>query len=243
MKAMLLAAGLGTRLWPLTVDRPKCLISLGGREVILRNIDWLRSQDFDQIVINLHHHGEAIVDLIGDGSALGVSVSYSREPELLGTAGAILAAQSLIGTDPFLIVYADNLFDVRLSSVIAEHHRSGAIATMALFERDDVTSSGVALLDADGWVTEFDEKPALGTERSHKVNAGLLVCGPRLYESIPVAGPSDLSRDVMPVLAQLGHALRGYCLAPEERVMWIDTIGDLRRTEALLLPASGLSGR
>lgn len=239
---MLLAAGLGTRLWPLTVERPKSMISVAGREVILRNIDWLYSHGIDQIIINLHHRAEAVVDLIGNGSALGVNVSYSREPELLGTAGGILAARSLIGSDTFLVVYADNLFDVRLSSVIAEHQRTGAIATMALIEREDVSSSGVAVLGDDGWIKEFQEKPGRGSEKSHWVNAGLLVCGPRLYDSIPDAGPSDLSRDVMPVLANLGQSLRGYCLAPEERVLWIDTLADLRRTEAMLLAASGLSG-
>jgi mannose-1-phosphate guanylyltransferase/mannose-1-phosphate guanylyltransferase/phosphomannomutase len=218
------------------------MISVGGREVILRNIDWLRSQGFDQIIINLHYHGEAVVDLVGNGSVLGVSVAYSREPELLGTAGGILAARSLIGSDTFLVVYADNLFDVQLSSVVAEHHRSGATATMVLFERDDVTSSGVAVLGVDGWITEFQEKPLPGTERSHWVNAGLLVCGPRLYETIPAAGPSDLSRDVMPVLARLGQSLRAYCLAPEERIMWIDTMADLQRTEAMLVHSSDLSG-
>lgn len=236
---MLLGAGLGTRLWPLTVDRPKSLISVGGRAVILRNIDWLRSQGFDEIIINLHHHGDAVVDLIGNGAQLGVSVAYSREPKLLGTAGAILAARSLIGSETFLVVYADNLFDVRLTSVIAEHHRSGATATMVLFERDDVTSSGVAVVGDDGWIKDFQEKPLRGTERSHWVNAGLLVCAPELYETIPGTGPSDLSRDVMPGLARLGRSLRAHRLEPDERVMWIDTMADLRRTEAMLSPRVG----
>lgn len=234
MKAMLLAAGSGTRLLPLTADRPKCMVPVAGREVILRNIEWLRSNGVHQIVINLHHYAEMVVDAIGDGSALGVAVLYSREPELLGTAGGVLAARQLIGEDTFLVVYADNLFDLRLSSVVAEHRGSGATATMVLFERDDVSSSGVALLTEDGWISEFQEKPPAGTEGSHWVNAGLLVCEPQTYEAIPRMPPSDLSLDVMPVLAQRGHSLRGHCIAPDERVMWIDTMDDLLATEAIL---------
>ena len=240
---MLLAAGLGTRLWPLTADRPKCMVLVGGREVILRNIDWLHSNGVDEIVINLHHHAETVVDTVGDGLALGVSVVYSREPELLGTAGGVLAARPLIGEETFLVVYADNLFDLRLGSVVAEHRVSGATATMVLLERDDVRSSGVALMTEDGWITEFQEKPRAGTERSHWVNAGLLVCEPAVYDAIPAMPPTDLSVDVMSVLAHREHGLHGHRLAPDERVMWIDTADDLRSTEAAFALQSGINAR
>lgn len=240
---MLLAAGLGTRLLPLTADRPKCMVRVRGREVILRNIDWLHSNGVDEIVINLHHHAQTVVDAVGDGSALGVSVVYSREPELLGTAGGVLAARPLIGEDTFLVVYADNLFDLQLGSLVAEHRTSGATATMALLERDDVSSSGVALLTEDGWISEFQEKPPAGTERSHWVNAGLLVFESQAYDAIPRIAPSDLSLDVMPVLASHEHSLRGHCIAPDQRVMWIDTMNDLVATEAMLAFKSGTDVR
>lgn len=243
MKAMLLAAGLGTRLWPLTADRPKCMVVVGGREVLLRNIDWLHSNGVDEIVVNLHHHAETVVDTVGDGSALGVSVVYSREPALLGTAGGVLAARPLIGEETFLVVYADNLFDLRLASVVAEHRASGATATMVLLERDDVRSSGVALMTEDGWITEFQEKPRPGTERSHWVNAGLLVCEATVYDAIPAMAPTDLSVDVMTVLAHRERALYGHRLAPDERVMWIDTVGDLRATESALALQTGTPAR
>lgn len=242
MKAMLLAAGLGTRLWPLTADRPKCMVPVGGRAVILRNIEWLRTYGIEDVVINLHHHAEAVKDTIRDGSRFGVNATYSPEAELLGTAGGVLAARELIGDDTFLVVYADNLFAVDLRSVIAEHRHADATATVAVFERDAVSSSGVAVLDADGWILEFQEKPAQGTEKSHWVNAGLLVCEPKLYDFIPAEGPSDLSYDVLPTLAGLHQELRAYRLGSEERVMWIDTMADLLRTEeALLNPNQGSS--
>ena len=243
MKAMLLAAGLGTRLSPLTADRPKCMVSVAGREVLIRNIDWLRSNGIRELVINLHHHAEAVVDSIGDGTRLGVSVAYSREPELLGTAGGVLAARSLLGDETFVVVYADNLFDLQLAAVVDGHRQSGATASMLLLERPDVSSSGVAVLDDAGWITEFQEKPVPGTERSHWVNAGLLVCEPELFEVIPTATPSDLSRDVMPKLVQRPHALRGHRLAHGDRVMWIDTIDDLKATEATLATGSSMGAR
>ena len=243
MKAMLLAAGLGTRLHPLTADRPKCMVSVAGREVLVRNIEWLRSNGIHDLVVNLHHHAEAVVDSIGDGSRLGVSVVYSRESELLGTAGGVLAARRLIGDGTFLVVYADNLFDLQLGAVVAAHRQLGATASMLLLERADVSGSGVAVLDEAGWITEFQEKPRPGTEKSHWVNAGLLVCEPEVFEAIPETAPSDLSLDVMPTLAHRERGLRGHCLGFGERVMWIDTMADLRVTEAMLATTSGRGGR
>lgn len=243
MKAMLLAAGLGTRLYPLTADRPKCMVSVAGREVLVRNIDWLRSNGILELVINLHHHAEAVVDSIGDGSRLGVRVAYSREPALLGTAGGVLAARSLLGDGTFIVVYADNLFDLQLATVVDGHGQSGATASMLLLERPDVSSSGVAVLDESGWIIDFQEKPRQGTEKSHWVNAGLLICEPEVFEEIPTMAPSDLSLDVMPKLAHRARGLRGHRLGSGERVMWIDTLDDLRTTEAMLATAGGTARR
>ena len=240
---MLLAAGLGKRLYPLTLDRPKCMVSVAGREVLVRNIEWLRANGINDLVINLHHHADAIVDSIGDGTRLGVSVAYSREPALLGTAGGVLAARPLIGDDTFIVVYADNLFDVRLQVVVDAHRQMAATASMLLLERADVSSSGVAVLDEASWITEFQEKPSPGTERSHWVNAGLLVCEPEVFEVIPETAPSDLSRDVMPALAHRERGLRGHRLGTGQNVMWIDTMDDLRATEEMLATASGRGSR
>lgn len=234
MRAMLLAAGMGTRLRPHTSDRPKCMVAVGGRPMIHWTIDWLRTSGIDEIVINLYHHSDTVVDSIGNGSSFGVRVAYSREARLLGTAGGVLAARPLIGEDTFVVAYADNLFDLRLAAVIDEHRSSGATATMTLLSREDVSASGVAFVSGNGWITDFQEKPEAGTEKSHWVNAGLLVCEPDLYKAIPPTIPSDLSRDVMPQLASRGHGLRGHPIGPGERVMWIDTLDDLRATEETL---------
>jgi NDP-sugar pyrophosphorylase family protein len=243
MKAMLLAAGLGTRLYPLTVDRPKCMVSVAGREVLVRNIEWLRENGVRDLVVNLHYHSEAVVESIGDGSRLGVRVAYSREPELLGTAGGVLAARSLIGSDTFIVLYADNLFDLQIGPIVDAHRESRATASMLLLERADVSGSGVAVLDKADWITDFQEKPQPGTERSHWVNAGFLVCEPDVFDEIPATMPSDLSLDVMATLAHLERGLRGHRLGSGERVMWIDTMDDLRATEAMLVTANGMGYR
>ena len=93
MKAMLLAAGLGTRLRPLTDHIPKCMVPVAGKPVLQRNIEWLRSQGVVDLVVNLHHYPEVVTDYFGDGSAFGVHLHYSYEPELLGTAGALWGAR------------------------------------------------------------------------------------------------------------------------------------------------------
>jgi NDP-sugar pyrophosphorylase family protein len=118
-----------------------------------------------------------------------------------------------------------------------------ATASMLLLERADVSSSGVAVLDEASWITEFQEKPSPGTERSHWVNAGLLVCEPEVFEVIPETAPSDLSRDVMPALAHRERGLRGHRLGTGQNVMWIDTMDDLRATEEMLATASGRGSR
>jgi mannose-1-phosphate guanylyltransferase/mannose-1-phosphate guanylyltransferase/phosphomannomutase len=214
------------------------MVAVAGREVLVRNIEWLQSNGVRDLVINLHHHAEAVVDAIGDGSRFGVNVAYSPEADLLGTAGGLRAARLLIGDGTFLVVYADNLFDLQLAAVVDGHYRLGATASMLLLERDDVSSGGVAVLDEAGWITDFQEKPRPGKERSHWVNAGLLVCEPEVFDDIPEMAPSDLSLDVMPTLAHRERGLRGHCLGSGERVMWIDTIDDLRATEAMLATAS-----
>ncbi|MDQ3691848.1 MAG: nucleotidyltransferase family protein, partial [Chloroflexota bacterium] len=188
-------------------------------------------------VINVHHRPESVVGLVGTGSALGVHVAYSSETELMGTAGALIAARSLIGDQSFLVVYADNLFDIQLNRLLANHRASGATATMAIFERDDVSSSGVAILTRSGWISELHEKPRPNAIASHWVNAGLLVLEPEVYGLIPEHGPSDLSRDVMPLLAGRRHGLRGHPLGVDERVLWIDTMEDLAAAEAAIAPA------
>lgn len=147
MKAMILAAGKGERLRPLTLTTPKPLLPVGGVPIIYRTIDLLRKHGFTEIVINLHHLGEQIESSVGDGSKFGVRIRYSWEEELLGTGGGIKAAQHLLGDESFLVVNSDILIDIDLKDVITYHLNSKGAATLVV--RDDLTFSGYGAVKVD----------------------------------------------------------------------------------------------
>lgn len=230
MKAVVLAAGVGSRLGKLTGTVPKCMVRVGGVPVLERNLRWLREAGVTDVAVNLHHLPNVVTDHFGDASTHDLRILWKHEPELLGTAGTIASLTDWLRHQTFLVVYGDNLFELDVSACVDAHRRSGAVATVALFEREDVSASGVAELTSTGRVARFIEKPHPGETESRLVNAGLLVLDPRALAMMPERG--DLARDVLPQLAEAG-ALQGHRLAPDERLLWIDTPADLARTAAL----------
>ena len=234
MKAMLLAAGFGTRLRPITDHLPKCMVPVAGKAVLQRNIEWLRSQGIVDLVVNLHHNPDAVTSYFGDGRAFGVHISYSYEPELLGTAGALWAARRFLATERFWVYYADNLVKCSLKRMASLHQARGATLTMGLFWREDVSASGVVGLDGDGRITGFKEKPAAHEVLSHWVNAGLFLCEARVLQLIPPGQVCDFGHDILPAMLLAGEPMYGYTLGLGETLHWIDTPVDLARTEAFL---------
>jgi mannose-1-phosphate guanylyltransferase len=232
MKAMLLAAGLGTRLRPFTENKPKCMVRVAGKPVLQHNLEWLLSQGIVEVVVNLHLHPKQVVERFGDGSGLGVRIQYSYEPELMGTAGAVWFARRFFTQERFLVLYADNLIRVNLGRLRELHSASGAVLTMALYWREDVTASGVAQVSTEGRVTAFKEKPRAGEVSSHWVNAGLYLCEPTVLQGIPPGRVSDFGHEVLPGLLAAGQHLQGYLMNSDERLDWIDTPEDLARTES-----------
>ena len=144
MKAFVLAAGKGSRLGELSEHLPKPMIRIGGVPVIERNLRWLARHGVREVAINLHHLGEVIENHVGDGSQYGLSVVWSREQTLLGTAGGVKKMASFLESAPFLVVYGDNLFDFDLQKLIAAHERNHVIATLALFSIDRHQNTGIA---------------------------------------------------------------------------------------------------
>lgn len=234
MKALLLAAGLGIRLKPLTDHCPKCMVPVAGKPVLQRNIEWLRSQGVVDLVVNLHRYPEAVTQYFGDGSAFGVRLKYSYEPELLGTAGALWAARRFLTSDRFWVVYADNLLNCSLAQMKSLHLGHGATLTMGLFWREEVSASGVVGLDGHGRITGFKEKPAPGEVLSHWVNAGVLLCEASIHQFIPPGRACDFGNDILPAMLSAGEPMYGYTLGPGETLHWIDTPEDLARTVAAL---------
>lgn len=228
MKAVLLAAGLGTRLGALTEHTPKCMVEVGGRPVLERNIEWLAAGGVHDLAVNLHHRADVVSGYFGDGSAHGVTIHWSHEVELLGTAGTLASLRGWIGSEHFLVVYADNLIGCDLHALVASHLAGTPAATVALFEREDVSASGVAELTHDDRIVRFVEKPSPGETDSRWVSAGLLVLGPRALALAPERG--DIGHDLLPSLLDAGERVTGYRMGRDERLLWIDTPADLRQT-------------
>ena len=226
MKAMILAAGEGTRLRPLTERMPKPMIAIAGRPILEHNIRLLARHGISELVINLHHCPGAVKDYFGDGHSWGVSITYSYEPVLLGTAGAVKKLESTFDST-FLVVYGDNLTTCDIERLCAFHQEKGGVGTVALFYREDLANSGIAELDENDRITRFLEKPKPEQAFSHWVNAGLLVLEPEVSRHIPAGQPSDFSQDVLPTLLKAGYPLYGYRM--RDGLWWIDTLEDLQR--------------
>ncbi len=208
MKAMLLAAGLGTRLRPLTDTMPKGMVPVAGMPVIEHNLRLAQRHGIRDVVVNVHAHPEAIPAYVGDGSRWGMRVTYSREERLLGTAGAVKRVADRLDGGPFVVVYADNLSDCDLTALLALHRRSGAVATLGLHEPDDPRISGIVDVDEDGRVHGFVEKPRdYDPAMGRWANAGVYILEPAVLDAIPSGIPSDFGHDIFPRLLAGGRRL------------------------------------
>lgn len=231
MKAMILAAGKGIRLRPLTERMPKPMVSIAGRPILEHTIRLLAKHGIREMVINLHHCPEVVTSYFGDGRAFDVLITYSYEPILLGTAGAVKKVETLFG-GTFLVAYGDNLTTCDIGRLCAFHREKRGIGTVALFHRDDPTTSGIASLDESDRITRFLEKPESAQVFSHWVNSGFLVLEPEVLSYIPPDLPSDFGRDILPMLISADRPLYGYRMS--EELWWIDTLEDYLRLQKLV---------
>jgi mannose-1-phosphate guanylyltransferase len=228
MKAMILAAGLGTRLRPLTDHLPKPLLPIEGRPLIEYTLLFLRKYDLTDVVINLHYQGEKIRDALGNGSRLGMKIRYSEEPQILGTGGGIKNIQSYFSEEPFLVINSDILVDVDLNRVIETHRRAGAAATLVLREDPDVEKWGAVGVDPQNRIRQLLGKPEwTGGALSKKMFTGIHVMGPRVLSHIP-AGRFSSIVDTYIEMARDGERLIGHGCSD----YWMD-IGTLDRYRAV----------
>ncbi len=208
MRGMILAGGLSTRLYPLTLDVPKTLVPVLNVPVVSHVIGYLSRHGVDDIVINVHYFAQAVERYIGDGSRWNVRMSYLREPQLMGSAGAVKQVEDRF-EETFVVIGCDDITTIDLAAAIEFHRERKAEATIVLSEADDVTQYGVVVIDADSRIVEFQEKPAKGTERSKLVNTGVYIFEPSLLARIPTATFYDFGKQVFPGLLSAGARFFG----------------------------------
>ena len=210
MKALILAAGKGTRLGSLTENYPKPMLSVGGQPLLAHHMQWLRSYGITRIAINLHHAADVIRDYFGDGEQYGVELTYSYEPELVGTAGAAKRLEHFLD-QRFVVLYGDVYTNVDLTR-LGSFHASGlagsnadAGLTLSLYHVPNPTECGLVDLDAAGRVRRFVEKPPPEEVFTDLANSGVLICDPALLSEVPADTVYDFGRDLLPNLLVAGY--------------------------------------
>lgn len=233
-KAVVLAAGYGSRLGELTENLPKPLVRVGSQSVLEHDLHWLAAHGIEQVAINLHHLPDRIEALVGDGSAFGLAVHYHRESELQGTAGTCRALRDWLGDEAFVVVYGDNLLDFDLDAMCCRHAETPAITTLALFSPQTHLHTGIAggrvEMDRTGRVLRFLE--GVHDASLSYVNAGCYVVEPSLLQHVPDGVAFDYGRDLFPHVLRHqgilgGHVIDGMCLG-------IDTPEALAQARQLL---------
>jgi NDP-sugar pyrophosphorylase family protein len=193
MKAMILAAGLGTRLRPLTDALPKPLLPVAGRPLIVWNLLLLRRHGITDVIVNLHYLGHLIERALGDGSQFGMKIAYSREPVLLGTGGGLKQAEPFFGGEPFVVLNGDTLFDLDLDGLAAVHRQSRAMATMAVRADPEPERWGAVELDAARHVRRINGRgKADGKPGEKRMFAGVHLMHPRLLADVPAGRETSI---------------------------------------------------
>jgi mannose-1-phosphate guanylyltransferase len=219
---MVLAAGLGTRLRPLTYEITKPMVPVLDRPVMSHIVDLLDRHGFDEVIANLHYFPDSIERYFGE------RLTYRFERELLGTAGGVRACADFFGSsDAFVVISGDALTDIDLGAFTARHREAGGIATLAVKKVPDTREYGVVLHDRDGRITGFQEKPNLEEALSDLGNCGIYIFEPEIFDYFPERPFVDWAKDVFPTLLENDvpfhmHELKEY---------WNDvgSLGELRQ--------------
>ncbi len=218
---MVLAAGLGTRLRPLTYEITKPMVPVLDRPVMAHIVDLLDRHGFDETIANLHYFPDSIKDYFGE------RLSYRVEQELLGTAGGVRACADFFGREAFVVISGDALTDIDLGAFAARHREAGGIATLAVKKVSDTREYGVVLHDRDGRITGFQEKPSPEEALSDLGNCGIYIFEPEIFDYFPERPFVDWAQDVFPTLLENDVPFHMH----EVREYWNDvgSLGELRR--------------
>jgi NDP-sugar pyrophosphorylase family protein len=228
MKAMVLAAGYGERMRPLTNSIPKPLLPIKGKPLLHYTLQLLKKNGINEVVINLHHLPNMIMDAFEDGSSLGVKIYYSYEKEILGTAGGIKAAEKFLRDKTFLVINSDIIVDIDLKKVLEFHKKNMSMVTMVLREDPDVEKYGAIEIDSEGRVRRFLGKPEYeGNLPLRKLMfTGIQILEPEIFDEIPGGRYCGTTEETYPKLMNKNAPIYGY----EFNGYWID-IGTPERYE------------
>jgi mannose-1-phosphate guanylyltransferase/phosphomannomutase len=211
MKAVVMAGGEGTRLRPLTSNQPKPMVSIVGKPCMEHILELLREHGMTDVIVTVAFLPQAIRGYFGNGESLGLEIGYSVEESPLGTAGSVrLAAKQLDET--FVVISGDALCDVDLSALVAFHKERGAAVTIGLKSVDNPLEFGIVVTDDEGKIERFLEKPSWGQVFSDTINTGIYVLEPEVLKHVPGDRPYDFSKELFPLLLEMGRPLYGYVM-------------------------------
>lgn len=209
MKAVIMAGGKGTRLRPLTCNKPKPMVPIVNRPMMEHIIYLLKKYDFKEVWITLFYLPELIQNYFGDGSEFGMKINYSLEDSPLGTAGSVKKIIDNLN-DTFLVISGDALTDINLEAAIKFHKEKKAKATIVLTKVSNPLDYGVVIADQNGVVKRFLEKPGWGEVFSDTVNTGIYVLEPEIFNLFEAGKEFDFSKDLFPMLMDKGELIGGY---------------------------------
>ncbi|MEY3834751.1 MAG: sugar phosphate nucleotidyltransferase [Microcoleaceae cyanobacterium] len=231
MKAMILAAGKGTRVRPITYTIPKPMIPILQKPVMEFLVELLRQHGFDQIMVNVSHLANEIENYFRDGQKFGVQIAYSFEGrieegeligEALGSAGGMKRIQdfSPFFDDTFVVLCGDALIDLDLTEAVKWHREKGSIATVVMksVPREEVSSYGVVVTDDDGKILAFQEKPSIEEAKSTDINTGIYIFEPEIFNYIPSGVEYDIGSQLFPYLVEIGAPFYGISM----NFQWVD---------------------
>jgi len=209
MKTCIMCGGEGTRLRPLTFDRPKPMIPLLNKPSLVHLVEHLAIEGFNDIVLTLGYMGGEIEAELGDGSMYGVHIEYVHEKDKMGTAGGVKNAEELFEGEPFMVVGGDHVMDLELREFVRFHEKHDALVTIGLLPIDDPRDYGIADLDVNNRINRFFEKPGPGQIFSNLASTGIYVCDPEVLEWIPQE-KYDFAKDLFPDIMKKGENINGF---------------------------------
>lgn len=222
MKAMILAAGVGSRLHPLTHTMPKPLVPIVNRPVMEHIIGLLRRHGFTDIIVNVYHLADQITAYFGDGSRFGVKITYAEEDRLWGDAGSVKRCEEFFGNHTFLVIGGDDLADIDLTRFLENHRQKKALASIALSLVDDPAEYGIVLINEEGRITRFLEKPRGEIIFSNTANTGIYLFEPEALDLIPRNTFYLFGKTFFPLMLEQKRPIYGYLTAG----YWMD-VGNL----------------